>query len=180
MNNNVLKGIAMIIFIILLFSCVISEITASNDTAEVLTLSKGGIVMKYPSDWGYSEGVSNYSVMAISKLDSIDSFGIGQVNINVEKKPIEGNFHTFVGNIYKAMEHDSSFELISSGEVSFGDKNALQYVYTSSDNGVVREHMAVWFEKGSQAYVIMYSAPQDQFESNLYIFEYILSEIEFI
>ena len=57
-------------------------------------------------------------------------------------------------------------------------KPALEYIYTSNDNGLEREHKAVWFEKGGQAYVIMYSAPLDQFESNLYVFDYIISDIQ--
>ena len=48
----------------------------------------------------------------------------------------------------------------------------------SNDNGIEREHKAVWFEKGGQAYVLLYSAPLDQFESNLYVFDYILTDIQ--
>ena len=76
------------------------------------------------------------------------------------------------------MEKDDSFQLVSSGSVSVDGNNALEYIYVSNENGAEREHKAVWFEKGGQAYVIMYSAPLDQFESNLNVFDYILSEIE--
>lgn len=116
--------------------------------------------------------------MSISKLDSIDSAGIGQVNINFEKKPIEGDFYTFVNSTYKSMQYDASFKLISSGDSVIGDRQALEYLYTSNDNGVEREHKVVWFEKGGQAYALMYSAPVDKFEQNLYVFDYILSDIQ--
>ena len=59
-----------------------------------------------------------------------------------------------------------------------GDRQALEYIYTSNHNGVEREHKAVWFEKGGQAYVMLYSAPINQFEQNLYVFDYILSDIQ--
>ena len=153
-------------------------IEATNDETKVLTLSKGGLVINYPSDWGYSQATSNYSIMSISKLDSIDSAGIGQVNINFEKKPIEGDFYTFVNSTYKSMQYDASFKLISSGDSVIGDRQALEYLYTSNDNGVEREHKVVWFEKGGQAYALMYSAPVDKFEQNLYVFDYILSDIQ--
>ena len=143
-----------------------------------MSLSKGGITIQYPSDWGNSRATSNYSIMAISKLDSVDAFGIGQVNVNVEKKPIEGDFYTFVNDSYVSMQKDSAFQLVSSGEVSIGGQNALEYVYTSTQDTGVKEHKAVWFEKGGQAYVIMYSAPITEFEDNLYVFDYILSGIQ--
>ncbi|MBE6501887.1 MAG: hypothetical protein E7Z79_05540 [Methanobrevibacter thaueri] len=177
MKGKILKGsIIAIILIIFLVSSVSAE--NANEETKVLTLSKGGLVINYPSDWGYSQATSNYSIMSISKLDSIDSAGIGQVNINFEKKPIEGDFYTFVNSTYKSMQYDASFKLISSGDSVIGDRQALEYLYTSNDNGVEREHKVVWFEKGGQAYALMYSAPVDKFEQNLYVFDYILSDIQ--
>ncbi len=182
MKNNILKGsVVLLIFVLFLVSltAVSSEGNDnSNNDLNIMSLSKGGITIQYPSDWGNSRATSNYSIMAISKLDSIDAFGIGQVNVNVEKKPIEGDFNTFVNNSYNQMQKDSSFQLVSSGEVSIGGQNALEYVYTSSQGTGEKEHKAVWFEKGGQAYVIMYSAPISEFEKNLYVFDYILSGIQ--
>ena len=181
MKFNVLKKSIAIILLILFMVCVVSCVNAENsEDSEIsmLTLSKGGIVMNYPSTWGYSEATSQYAIMAISKLDSIDSFGVGQVNILIEKKPVEGEFYSFVNNSYKSMQHDKSFTLVSSGESTIGDRQSLEYIYVSNDNGNEREHKAVWFEKGGQAYVLMYSAPLDQFESNLYVFDYLLSDIQ--
>jgi hypothetical protein len=90
MKENIFKG-SIIILILCLFLISVSAVaSANNDTnVNILTLSKGGITMQYPSDWCSSRAISNYSVMAISKLDSIDAFGIGQVNVNIEKKPLD-------------------------------------------------------------------------------------------
>ena len=177
MKGKILKGsIIAIILIMFLVSSVSAENKANDE--KVLTLSKGGLVIKYPSDWGVSQAKSNYSIMSISKLDSIDSAGVGQVNINFEKKPIEGDFNTFVNSTYNSMQYDSSFKLVSSGESVIGDRQAVEYIYTSNQSGVEREHKAVWFEKGGQAYVLLYSAPLNQFEQNLYVFDYILSDIQ--
>lgn len=76
------------------------------------------------------------------------------------------------------MKYDSNYDLVSSGSSSISGYNALEYVYTSNDNGLQKQHKAVWFEKGGQAYVLLYSAPIDKFESNLYVFDYILSDIK--
>ena len=176
MNGKILNGsIIAIILIAFLIAAVSAEANADEKTT-IQTLSKGGLVIHYPSDWGYSQATSNYSIMSISKLDSIDAAGVGQININVEKKPIDGgDFYSFVNTSYKSMESDKSFQLVSSGESTIGDRQSLEYIYVSNDT---REHKAVWFEKGGQAYVLLYSAPMEQFESNLYVFDYILSDIQ--
>ena len=59
-----------------------------------------------------------------------------------------------------------------------GNINAVEYIYTSNQDGLEKEHKAVWFEKGGQAYVLLYSAPTQDFEDSLYIFDYILSDIQ--
>lgn len=174
------KGIAIILlflFVICIVSCVNAADSDEESGLSMLTLSKGGLVINYPSNWGYSEATSQYAVLAISKLDSIDSTGVGQVNILVEKKPIEGEFYTYVNSTYQDMQRDSSFQIVSSGGVMIGNIDGVEYVYTSNQNGTMKEHKAVWFEKGGQAYVLMYSAPSDKFEDNLYVFDYILSDI---
>ncbi len=179
MKGNMFKGTIIVLIISLLLISVSAVASADNNTdVSLLTLSKGGITIQYPSDWGNSRALSNYSIMAISKVDSIDAFGIGQVNVNVEKKPLEGDFSTFVNESYDKMQKDSSFQLVSSGSVALDNVQAEEYIYTSTQNDVQKEHKAVWFEKDGQAYVIMYSAPLDQFEKNLYVFDYILSNIQ--
>ena len=178
MKGKILKGSIILIILIAFIITSVSADTNANEQTTIQTLSKGGITIHYPSDWGYSQATSNYSIMAISKLDSIDVSGVGQVNLNIEKKPIEGDFYSFVNTSYKSMQHDTSFQLISSGESTLADRTALEYIYISKDNNIEREHKAVWFEKGGQAYVLLYSAPVDQFEPNLYVFDYILSDIQ--
>ncbi len=180
MKSNV-KG-SIIIIMLLLFLISVAAVSSADDEdnkdISILTLSKGGITIQYPSDWGNSQSTSNYSVMAISKIDSVDALGIGQININIEKKPIEGDFVTFVNSSYEKMQKDSSFQLVSSGGVSIDNKEALEYVYTSAKGTSEKEHKAIWFERGGQAYVIMYSAPISDFEKNLYVFDFVLSNIQ--
>ena len=177
MDSRLFKGSVMVLLLMLVFVSIACVSAESNDTT-VLTLSKSGITIKYPSNWGYSDALSAYSIMAISKADSVDSFGVGQVNINVEKKPIEGDFATFVNSTYEPMKNNNNYDLVSSGSSTIAGNNAFEYIYTSNENGVQKEHKAVWFEKGGQAYVLLYSAPLDKFESNLYVFDYIVSDIQ--
>jgi hypothetical protein len=76
------------------------------------------------------------------------------------------------------MKKDSSYKLVSSGSVVVNNKEAYEYVYTSTQGTGEKEHKAIWFEKGGQAYVIMYSAPISDFENNLYVFDFVLSNIQ--
>ena len=177
MENKTLKR-SIIIFTFILVILSVSAVSADANAGGVLTMSNSGITINYPSDWGQSNAVSADSIMAISKLNAIDSFGVGQVNINVEKRPIEGDFYTFVNSTYKSMQRDPNYELVSSGESVIAGNDALEYIYTSNIDGLQKEHKAIWFEKGGQAYVLLYSAPLDQFENNLYVFDYILSDIQ--
>ena len=181
MSDNILKGSIVLIMLAMLVVCLSAVSAESNadDALEVLTISQDGISFDYPSDWQSSRSTSNYSIMSISKIDSVDSLGIAKVSINVEKKPLEGDFNTFVNNTYQTLSKTSSYELISSGAISVNHHESLQFSYTSlDDTGNQKEHKAVWFEKNGQAYVLLYSAPLDQFENNLYVFDYILSEIK--
>ena len=179
MNDKILKGSIIVIVLAIFLVSISAGVSAQNNETTMMTLSKGGLVVNYPSDWGYAEATSNDSIMALSKLDSIDALGVGQININFEKRPIEGgDFNTFVDKMYKSMERDSSFQLVSSGASVIGDRQTLEYIYTSNQNGIEKEHKAVWFEKGGQAYVLLYSAPPADFESNLYVFDFILSDIQ--
>jgi hypothetical protein len=179
MKDKVFKG-SIIILTILLFLISVTAVASADNNSDVsiMSLSKGGITLQYPSDWGDSQATSNYSVLAISKINSVDGLGIGQININIEKKPIEGDFETFVNETYDKMKRDSSYHLVSSGSVYVADKEGLEYIYTSTENTGEKEHKAIWFEKGGQAYVIMYSAPVSDFEDNLYVFDFVLANMQ--
>lgn len=171
----------MVFLICLLLIASISSVNAEadDDAVNVLSLSKDGITINYPSDWQSSRSTSDSSIMAIAKTDAVDSLGVAKVSINVEKKAIDGDLSTYLNTTYESMGKDSSFELVSSGAIVVDDIDAFEYIYTSlSEDGSQKEHKAVWVEKNGQAYALLYSAPLDQFENNLYVFDFILSDIK--
>jgi len=150
-----------------------------NESVTMLSVSKGGVTVNYPSNWVYSQSTSNNSIIAISKESHVDNLEVGQVNINVEKKEFNGTFDTFINKTYTNLQADNNFEIMSSGEVAINNEKALEYIYSSnSSNGVIKQHKAVWFEKGNTAYVILYSAPVDKYESNLPAADYIIQHIQ--
>lgn len=189
MNKLTIIGVAILLIVIAVFGyIVVNDITFnntssnnanSNESVNMLSMSKGGVTVNYPSNWVLSQATSNNSVIAISKESAVDNLEVGQVNIHVEKKEFSGDFESFVNKSYTNIQADSAFDLVSSGEVSINNEKALEYIYTSSANtGVVKQHKALWFERGNQAYVIMYSAPIDKYEANLPAADYIIEQIK--
>lgn len=181
-------GVLVVIVLIAVFGYfIISSVSldgssvpgSNNGTVTMLSATKGGVSIEYPSNWVLSNSTSNNSIIAVSKQGSVDSFQIGQVNINVEKKEFDGTFDSFLNKTYTNIGADSSYQLISSGELSLDGQKAFEYVYTSKAmDGSTRQHKAIWFEKNNFAYVIMYSAPADQYEANLPAAEYIIQHIK--
>ena len=191
MNKLTTIGIVILLVIIAVFGyIVINDIqfdnnksqntnSNSNESVTMLTISKGGVTVNYPSNWILSQATSNNSIIAISKESSIDNLEVGQVNINVEKKGFTGDFNSFVNKSYTNIHADSGFNIVSSGEVDLNGEKVLQYIYTSTgNNGIAKQHKALWFERNGEAYVIMYSAPIDKYEANLPAADYIMSHIK--
>ena len=188
MKKLTIIGVTILLVVIAVFGYIVvndinfehsNSTSNSNESVTMLSMSKGGVTVNYPSNWVLSQATSNNSIIAISKVSSIDNLEVGQVNINVEKKEFSGDFASFVNKSYTNIQADSAFDLVSSGEVSINGQKALEYIYTStSNNGVLKQHKALWFERGNQAYVIMYSAPIDKYEANLPTADYIIEHIE--
>lgn len=176
------KTIIAILFIVGLvcsMGCIMADDqSASDNPKDIQSISKNGVSIKFPSDWGISKASSNHSLIAIAKLDSIDSAGVAQVNINIEKEHFDGDFEKFVNDTFAKMEKLGDYNLSSSGKVAIGDMQGYEYSYVSDINGTVREHKAVWLEHNGDAYVIMYSAPIDQFDSNLKVFDFVVRNFE--
>ncbi|MBR0271918.1 MAG: hypothetical protein IJQ68_08035 [Methanobrevibacter sp.] len=188
MKKITLIGVVILIVIIAIFGYIVfndiqfdhksNSNTNTNESVEMLSISKGGVTINYPSNWVIAQATSNYTILAIAKESSVDSLEVGQVNIHVEKQEFSGDFANYVNKTYSNVQADEAFELVSSGEVLINDEKALQYIYTSSaSTGVVKQHKALWFERGNEAYVIMYSAPIDKYETNLPAADYIMQHI---
>ena len=112
MNKLTTIGIVILLVIIAVFGYIVlndiqfdnnksqNSNSNSNESVTMLTMSKGGVTVNYPSNWILSQATSNNSIIAISKESSIDNLEVGQVNINVEKKGFTGDFNSFVNKSY--------------------------------------------------------------------------------
>ena len=145
-----------------------------NET-QMYNYIQNGVSFNYPEDWGVCKASSNYSVAAICLKDSIGSNKVAEVNILVEKHNFTGNFDDFVNKTYTSINANESFNLTSYGVVRIGGNNATQVDYISDINGTVKQHRAIWFEHGQDAYVVMYSAPKSEFDKHVQVFEFLIS-----
>ena len=160
-------GILVVLLVIFCSGCIdLGGNNGDDNMTEVQSISKGGVSIQYPGDWVVSQSSSNYSVLALSQSDSIDVSKVGQVTVNIEKRPIEGDFNNFVNSTYDAIEEQEDFSLISSGAVIVNDLEGLQYIYQSNHNG--------------EAYVILCSAPVSQYAQNQGAFDFIVENFKFI
>lgn len=178
-----MKKHIIVILVIIGLICSMGAVMAdsqggSENPKDIQSISKNGVSIKFPSDWGISKASSNHSLIAISELDSVDSSGVAQVNINIEKEDIDGTFDKFVNDTYAKMKKVGDYNLTSSGQVAIGDMEGLEYSYISDINGTVREHKAIWVDHNNEAYVILYSAPVDQFDANLKVFDYVVHSFQ--
>lgn len=171
--------ILMVFVVIVLFVGVVDCVFAAEDNGtEIQTVSKGNVVVKFPSDWCVAKSVSNASVVSIADISSINAEKIAGITINIEKKSVKGDFDSFVNSTYTSMQKDDSFNLSSAGAVAVGDKEGKEYTYTEDINGTVKEHRAIWIDDNNEAYVILYSAPPDQFDSNMNVFDYVVHNLQ--
>ncbi|MDL2246013.1 hypothetical protein LJB96_00190 [Methanobrevibacter sp. OttesenSCG-928-K11] len=167
-----------IIFSVVFVSGCISDDNSSN-SGDIQTVSKNGVILKYPSTWVLSDSKSNNSLVSVSESSSIDSSKIGQVNVNVEKKELTTSLDSFINQTYTSMQKEGLIELISQGEVSYGGNTYIEVIYKSDINGTVKQHKALWTEKDGNAIVILCSAPENKFDSNLKVFNFIIENIQF-
>lgn len=156
----------------------LGENVDDKNSSEVQSISKGGVLLKYPSNWVVSESTSNHSLLSVSAADSIDSSKVGQVNVNVEEKELTSPLDTFVNQTSASLNNDPSYDLISTGGVKVAGKDGIEVIYKSDVNGTMKMHKAVWFENNGKAIVVLCSAPENQFEDNLNIFNFIIGNIQ--
>ncbi|MCQ2971808.1 MAG: hypothetical protein MJ209_00705 [archaeon] len=177
MNKKVLAVIIIIIIAAGAF-VFINHNSSKGEAIQMINYVQNGVTFSYPSDWGVSQSNSNYTVAAISLISSIDANRTAQVNIHVEKQNFTGEFNDFVNQTITSLGNDEKYNITSYGYTHVKGKNATQVTFNSYINGTNKMHESVWFEYGSDAYVITYSAPPSTFDKYERIFQYVVSTFQ--
>jgi len=152
--------------------------TAKNDTSP-LSLAKNGVLIKYPGNWVVANSNSNDSIVAIADPNFKDpSTGYTNVNVNIERRTLPTSLNTYFNQTYTKLFSDSDITPIAQGSVAFGPHTALESLYTENSNGTIKQHRALWIENNNEVYVILCTAPQDEFQNQIKNFDFILSNFK--
>lgn len=175
-----LLGILLIMAVIFVSGCITdSDNSGTNETDIPKTIAKNGILVKYPGSWVVADSGANNSIVAIADPDSKDSdSGFSNVNVNIERQDLPSSLTSYFNQTYSKLFSNSEYTPIAQGNVSIGEYSALECVYTQNDEGIVKQHRALWIENNNQVYVILCTAPQGDFDSQSKNFDYIISNFK--
>ena len=151
------------------------DVNASQQSVEY---SANGITLSMPGDWVSADSKSNESVLAVAKPDPKDSSGFSSINVNIEKKSNVRSLQSEFNSNYNILSRNSDFNILFMGNVSFNGEPAMEAEYTSVSDNVTKHHKAVWFQEGSDIYVILCSAPDSQYGDLIGTFDFIIDSIK--
>ena len=179
MNKKYILGFLAILLVISVSGCIGSDNTDNANSTKVQQISENGVTLLYPSNWVKASAQDNASVLAIANPQLKDSDGQCLINVNIEKKEISSSLDSEFSSTYEMLGSNSDYSILSEGNVTLGSYHGLEAIYSSNINGTAKMHKAVWIENNNEAYVILCSAPQDKFDSQSQIFDFIISNFKF-
>ena len=171
-------GILVVLLVISVSGCIGDNSNNTNST-RVQSLTENGVTLEFPSTWIKADAQDNASVLAVADPNSKDQQGFSDTNVNVEKKAVSSSLETDFNSTYTQLSKNSDYQILSQGNVTAGSYKGLESIYTSNVNGTTKMHKAVWIENGDNVYVILCSAPQNKFDSQARIFDFIISNFKF-
>ncbi|RBQ22264.1 hypothetical protein ALNOE001_19880 [Candidatus Methanobinarius endosymbioticus] len=173
-----LLGIVLIIAVIFVFGC-ITDSGSINGTKAPKTIAKNGILLKYPGTWVVADSGANDSIVAVADPKSKDDgSGFSVVNVNIERKELPSSLESYFNQTYSKLFFNSDSTPIAQGNASVGEYNALEYIYTQNSDGTMKKHRALWIENNNKVYVILFTAPEENFDSQSKNFDFIISSFK--
>jgi hypothetical protein len=125
--------------------------------------------VQYPSDWKLSENENNTVFLAISPRTSEQDFmenvnlmiqNLGGLNIDLEK------YTDISTNQVETMLPEG--KVLSIKDITFKNMPAKELIYSGKYNGVIDlKWKQIYFIKGSEAYVLTYTAALEAYETYL-------------
>ena len=183
-NMKKIIGIGLLIIILIVgVSFFVNYPIFNNDSdadasQQSIEYSENGITLSMPGDWVPADSKSNESVLAVASPNSKDSSGFNDVNVNIEKKSKANSLQSEFKSNYNILSRNSDFTIIFMGNVTFNGKDAMEAEYTSVSNNDTKHHRAIWFQEGSDIYVILCSAPESEYENLVGTFDFIIDSIK--
>ncbi len=174
-------GIIIIIAVIFVSGCT----SNSSDVEEPQTLAQNGVLIKYPGTWVAANSENNETIAAVADPNAINkSTGLGEISANIQKRTINSSlknsssFDVLYNQTYQNLFSNSNYTVIAQGNLSIGGYNASECVYTVDENGTVKQQRAVWIQNGNDVFVILFTAPENKFQSQVKNFDFILNSFK--
>ena len=148
----------------------------SNSAEDLKTFSKNGIFFKYPGHWNVATTEIEDTIASVADPNTIDSFtGLAQTSVVVQKQNLTMPIERFFNDTYSKLSSDSSFNLISEGNLTIGEYNANEFVYTIDQLDTRKKVKAVWIQNDQEVYVVLFTASESEFDKQIKYFDFILS-----
>jgi len=180
--GELMKKYILGIIVVIAIIFVSAYITLSSDNSGVngiespKILAKNGVLIKYPGSWIVAKSDVNDSIMAVADPKFKDPVtGLSNVNVNIERKELPSSLDTYFNQTYSKLFSNSNYTPIAIGNTSVGSYNALEAIYTQNVGGSLKQHRAIWIENNNEVFVILSTAPQEDFQSQLKNFDFILA-----
>lgn len=177
-------GIIIIISVIFVSGCISNS--EDNNTDQPQTLNKGGISINYPATWVVASSKNNETIAAVADPNSVDSAtGLGKISVSIQKKTLNSSsknsssVDALFNQTYQDLFSNSTYNLIAEGNATVGQyTNASESVYTIDQNGTVKQQRAIWIKQGNDVYIILCTAPENEFAAQSKNFEFIINSFK--
>jgi len=172
--------VALIVIIVIGASFVIRGMSDSDtNSTGVVEVSEGGVTLSIPETWVIANSEYNSTVVAVADPNSKDSLGFSLINVNIEKISDVYSLSSEFESNYNKLSKNSDYNILYEGNVSVsGFDDAMEAGYITTINGQTKQHKAIWVQKDSDVYVILCTAPQNQFSTQESTFDYIVNSIK--
>jgi hypothetical protein len=161
LRNQVILIIVLLCFVVLASGC----ITDNKQSNVTKTYNQNNISFTYPGVWELASTTSPNAVVALADPNTIQN-GSPTTILVVQKPdvPKGSNLTAVYATNYKSFFNTTGYQEVSEGNLTINGANALENIY-KSDTGDQKEYRAVWFNRNSIIYVLLFSAKSTDFQA---------------
>ncbi|GAB6055274.1 hypothetical protein HYG87_05240 [Methanobacterium alkalithermotolerans] len=172
--------IALLVILFLVFT---AGCTSNSDsrTNETITLTQNGVSFDYPGTWVVATSKANDTIASVADPRSVNTAtGFAETVVTIQRINRTGTFNSMYDQNYATLFNNSSYQRVSESNITMGNVQARENVYTVDDNGILKQQRAIWIEDSNQIYVILCSALINQFERERQNFDLIVNSFKII
>lgn len=174
MKKYPLLIIALLVSIVAVSGCVSNQ----NQTNET-SYSQNGVTFNYPSSWQVANTTSPNAVVAVADPTTVNNQSSPTTLVVIQKSNTTGSdLQTVYSTNYANFFNNTGNQRVSEGNITVGEAQAIENVYTTNESGVQKEMRAVWLTRNNQVYVILCSALQSDFNKEQSNFDMVINSFK--